>query len=591
MKVGFLIVGRLKSTRLPRKLLLPLGSKSIFEIQVARIREAKGINEILLCTSLNPQDDALVEEAERVGIAVYRGDENDVLERMFRAASARNFDLVVTITGDCPLVAPSYVDEIVSSYGEEQQDLITQFGLPHGCFSYGIDVRALGRVVSIKDSSDTEVWGRYFSDTGNFKVFDLPVSNPFHARPDVRLTLDYPEDYEVLKRLCESLKLDTNPNIPLNDVISFLDANPSIRDLNLGCVNKFRSNIGKAPSPRFKRSYIVKSVLLIGCGSIGRRHISALQAIGITDISALRTYQGTLGEIPKCLEVHEYFDWGDLVGKKFDVAVVSNPTSMHVDTLLKAIPHVTRGIFVEKPLSNSSQSAARLNEKLRDAKLVGFVGCNLLFHPIIRKVTSILESGDLGGVLAFQANVGQWLPDWHPYEDFRSSYFARSDLGGGALLTLCHEVYLSREFCGDSSAVVGISIPDQWFGLDVDVNTSVMVRHSNDSVSQLHMDFVQNPLHREGNLFCENGFVKYDFGSKMVSMANRTNKVTQFDLSDECDRDDMYADQMAEFINLCEQGRLSHKFDFDAALKDLVLIDEAKSSFSSCQFREVVYGF
>ncbi len=94
---------------------------------------------------------------------------------------------------------------MVESFVETDSDLIRQFDLPHGVFSYGIKVDALRKVVSIKDSSDTEVWGRYFTDTGVFKVLDLEVKNKNHIRPGLRMTLDYPEDLEFFNAIFDAL--------------------------------------------------------------------------------------------------------------------------------------------------------------------------------------------------------------------------------------------------------------------------------------------------------------------------------------------------------------------------------------------------
>ena len=111
---------------------------------------------------------------------------------MYDAAKKYNLEYILTITADSPFVDPNYADEIVKAYQKSDADLIRQFDLPHGVFSYGIKIEALKKVLDIKDSSDTEVWGRYFTDTGLFNVLDFEVSNTFHKRPGMRMTLVYP---------------------------------------------------------------------------------------------------------------------------------------------------------------------------------------------------------------------------------------------------------------------------------------------------------------------------------------------------------------------------------------------------------------
>ena len=205
LRVGYLITGRLKSTRLPKKLLLEVQGKPIIEHMIDRLKLSKYVGEIVICTSDNEQDLPLVDVAINNGIQCYQGDPQDVLARLLGAADKYNFDYILNITADCPFVDPDYADKIVNEYQQTGADLIRQFDLPHGVFSYGIKVEALRKVVEIKESSDTEVWGRYFTDTGLFSVTDLDVENQHHKRPGLRMTLDYPEDFEFFKTIFDVL--------------------------------------------------------------------------------------------------------------------------------------------------------------------------------------------------------------------------------------------------------------------------------------------------------------------------------------------------------------------------------------------------
>ena len=196
MKVGFLITGRLKSTRLPKKLLIKIKGKSILGHMLDRLKLAKNIDEIIICTSNEDQDRPLGDLAKENKVRCFFGDPDDVLKRLLGAAEEFELDYILNITADCPFVDPFYADKIVDEYMRTDADLIRQFDLPHGAFSYGIKVEALKKVVAIKDSSDTEVWGRYFTDTGLFNVIDLDVVNEKHMKPGLRMTLDYPQDLD-----------------------------------------------------------------------------------------------------------------------------------------------------------------------------------------------------------------------------------------------------------------------------------------------------------------------------------------------------------------------------------------------------------
>ena len=150
----------------------------------------------------------LEELAKENNVKCFFGDPEDVLTRLLGAADEFGLDYILNITADCPFVDPFYADKIVEEYLETDADLIRQFDLPHGVFSYGIKVVALRKVVELKDSSDTEVWGRYFTDTGMFNVVDLDVNDKHHNRPGLRMTLDYQEDFEFFKAVFDALYVE-----------------------------------------------------------------------------------------------------------------------------------------------------------------------------------------------------------------------------------------------------------------------------------------------------------------------------------------------------------------------------------------------
>ena len=252
MKVGYLITGRLKSTRLPKKLLLEIKGKPIISHMIDRLKLANQVDEIIICSSINDQDKPLANIAKQNGIKCYFGSPDDVLVRLLGAADKFNLDYILNITADCPFVDPDYADKIVDKYIETDADLIRQFDLPHGVFSYGIKVDALRTVVGLKDSTDTEVWGRYFIDTGLFDVLDLDVENEKHKRPGLRMTLDYQEDFKFFQAVFNELYVE-NKVFSLTEILDFLDKNPEIIDINKDCGNKFQKRFISQSEPKLKK--------------------------------------------------------------------------------------------------------------------------------------------------------------------------------------------------------------------------------------------------------------------------------------------------------------------------------------------------
>ena len=241
MEIGFLITARLKSTRLPKKVILELNNRSIICHMIDRLKLSNILDRIILCTSTNPQDKPLVDIAANESIDCFLGSEEDVILRLYEAARKFKLDYALNVTADCPLVSLEYLEKIVDKYRETNADLIKCAKLPHGLYSNGLKIEAIKRVCEIKKSNETEVWGRYFTDTGLFNVVDLDIP-PEYIRPDYRLTLDYPEDFEFFKKIFEHFGKNTY-KISMRAIIKYLDENPQVVAINKHCEELYKKRI------------------------------------------------------------------------------------------------------------------------------------------------------------------------------------------------------------------------------------------------------------------------------------------------------------------------------------------------------------
>ncbi len=577
MKVGYLVTGRLKSTRLPKKLLIDVKGKPVISHLLDRLKAAKKIDQIVICTSDLEQDRPLGDIAKENGVECYFGSPDDVLDRLLGAANKFGLDYILNITADCPLVDPAYADAIVEQYLKTDADLIRQFDLPHGIFSYGIKVEALRKVVEIKSSNDTEVWGRYFTDTGLFKVLDFEVTNPFHRRPGLRLTIDYPEDLEVFKMINDKLYKD-GEIFSLDQILSLIDENPEIMGLNKHCHAKFKNRFTLQSEIKLKKVRNVSKAIIVGSGSIGQRHIKNLKSLGVDDIVALRSKKGHFKILPDELGVEEIEEWEEVEKLKPDIAIISNPTSLHLEAMRKVLPFV-KGIFVEKPLSDSLEGVDGVLKLIEQNKIVSFVGHNLLFHPIVKTIREFMASAEVGKPINIQCQVGQWLPDWHPYEDYRQGYYARKDLGGGVSRTLIHEINLITELAGPPVEVCSMLTESDLLELDVDTISNVMVRHESGCVSQVHLDYIQKPSHRNGVITFERGWLTYDFNESRVVVQSVDDKRPKVIWSDkDCDVNEAYIEQTRKFVSYVEEGRVKHSFDAQSSLDSLRIVEALFSS-------------
>lgn len=238
MRIGFSITVRMKSTRLQKKAMLKINGREILAIMIERLRLCKLLDEIIVATSINKDDVILCDLAKRENVRCFRGSEDDVLERLYLAGMKYKIDYLLNLTADCPLVAFDFIEKMVEKYKESNADLITISKLPHGFYFWGMKMPALKKVIEIKKGNDTEVWIRYFTDTGLFKLADVEVPKEFQ-RANYRLSVDYREDYEFFKALFGEMGRDTHLK-PTKDIINFLDAHPEIVKINENCEKLYK---------------------------------------------------------------------------------------------------------------------------------------------------------------------------------------------------------------------------------------------------------------------------------------------------------------------------------------------------------------
>lgn len=187
--------------------------------------------------------------------------------------------------------------------------------------------------------------------------------------------------------------------------------------------------------------------LVLGCGSIGLRHIAHLRQLGLADVEAadpnLVARERAKAECGLAVQP----DPEKALGRKPDIVLVCTPASTHVPVVMKALDAGAH-VFVEKPLSTSLEGIDALLERVQADGRTVQVGYQLRYHPAMRKAKSLLESGRLGEILAAHAEFGLYLPKWWPSRDYRDSYMATTDLGGGLLLDVSHEIDLLIWFLG-----------------------------------------------------------------------------------------------------------------------------------------------
>jgi spore coat polysaccharide biosynthesis protein SpsF len=240
MKKAIFITVRTGSTRLPEKALLKINGKATIELVIDRVRRAKKAGIIVLCTTESKNDDVLCKVAKDSGIEFFRGSAEDKLMRWKGAAEKYGVEFFVTADGDDLLCDPELIDLAFTQYEQGDADFIEGKDVPCGGFTYGIKVSALNKVCEIKDTSDTEMMWVYFKDTGLFKTELLENIPEILRRPEIRMTLDYEDDFRFFKDIFDHFK--DKPDFTLRDVIPYLDKNPEVVKMNSYLQERFLNN-------------------------------------------------------------------------------------------------------------------------------------------------------------------------------------------------------------------------------------------------------------------------------------------------------------------------------------------------------------
>lgn len=293
-----------------------------------------------------------------------------------------------------------------------------------------------------------------------------------------------------------------------------------------------------------------KKIGILGLGSIGQRHIRELHNLGIDKIFALRTQKGAK-EIPKELTyVNQIKEIDEFLDINVDGYIISNPTNLHIDAI-NLVKLKNKPIFVEKPVSNHLSSMLEVTNLNTSIVQVGFC---LRYSSFFQRIKQIINESTLGNIYASNLTVGQYLPSWHPYTNYRDEYFSKQSLGGGALRTLSHEIDLSLFFFGipKKSKTFVTHCSD----LEINVDDYALVLMKYDYVLvKIEMDFISKKRKREGVIFGTEADLHYNFLSNEILIYDKQGKQISEEVVFE---NDMYKNQMEAFINLINSKKLDN---------------------------------
>jgi len=250
-------------------------------------------------------------------------------------------------------------------------------------------------------------------------------------------------------------------------------------------------------------------LLICGLGSIGRRHLRNLAALDVQDIVLLRTGKSTMPD--EGLEGYPVEqDLGTALARwKPDGVVVSNPTSLHVATAYAAL-RAGCHVLMEKPVSDVLQPALPLLAAEHGSPGKVLVGFQFRYHPGILLARQILETDVIGKPVSVTAHWGEYLPGWHPWEDYRSSYSARRDLGGGVVNTLSHPIDYLRFLFGDVHAVSALLSTNGGLEMDVEDTATLLLEFQSGVHGVVHVNYTQRPPRHDVEIVGQSGSLRWN---------------------------------------------------------------------------------
>lgn len=292
--------------------------------------------------------------------------------------------------------------------------------------------------------------------------------------------------------------------------------------------------------------------LIAGLGSIGRRHLKNLVSLGQKDIILLRSQVNYPPE-DDLKDYPAFTNTQTALQNKPDAVIVSNPTALHLQV---AIPFARAGchLLLEKPISNNMQDVEKLEEAVSIGKGKVLVGFQFRFHPGLLKIKELISTNTIGSVFYIRSQWGEYLPSWHPAEDYRKGYSARKELGGGVVLSLCHPLDYLHWIFGDVVELFAETRKSSDLELDVEDTAEVMMHFSSGALASLHLDYVQQPPSHTLEVTGSDGFIKWDNSGGAVHLYRNKEKEWQvFPIKEGFSRNDLFLAEMRHFVK-CIQG-------------------------------------
>ncbi len=304
-------------------------------------------------------------------------------------------------------------------------------------------------------------------------------------------------------------------------------------------------------------------ILVVGAGSIGKRHIKNLQTLGVNNL-------GIVDPVIKNGKGLGFTIFGSLkeaLKEKWDGVFVCSPSSTHMEIALEVAKNKTP-MFIEKPLSHSLAGLNQLQKLSQNIKPI-MIGYNIDFHPQFKKIQTILKKKILGKIWGVRAEFGYYLPDWRGSSDYSKSYSAKKLLGGGILLDDIHEINLIYNLFGPVKNAFGLVKKQSDLKINTEDYVEMILQFKNGIIGQVHMDYLQRSYSRHFKIIGENGTLIWDLGRAKLDLFLTKNKKWQI-ISEikNFDWNITYLEEVKEFLR-CLKLKKNSESDLNRGIETL----------------------
>lgn len=336
--------------------------------------------------------------------------------------------------------------------------------------------------------------------------------------------------------------------------------------------------------------------LFVGLGSIGQRHLRNLVTlVPNIEISAVRSIHSKNfvfsknnkilknSNLVKKYNINQFFNLDQALKVNFDLVFITNPSSLHFEVAKQAVASGAN-VFIEKPAVDNLRDLLKLVALEKEFKGKIFIGYQYRFHPVIKKSLEIIESKMLGNIVSARFKNGEYLPDWHPYEDYRDSYASIKKLGGGSLLTQIHDIDYATILLGKPYELYAVGGKNS--SLEVNVEDSVQIlmkvkqRNKNIPVS-ISLNYLEKPAERIFEIIGDKGKIFCDLNLNVIEyyLHIKKNKKSIFSFSN-FQRNDMFLDEMKAFLDFVSGNKKAGISLRDSAMS-LKIVFLSKKSMTS----------